>query len=63
MSQPEDKEVARRALFNDVASKLSGDALDQFMAEQAVLARYTKLRYDAFLKAGFTPEQAINLVK
>lgn len=57
-----DEDIKRKALFNDVARQMR-DGLDQLMAEQALLASYAKVRYDAFVKAGFTPDQAIQLCR
>lgn len=55
-------EVKRRAAFAELA-RLLGEDCDRFAMEQAVLARYQKARFDAYVKAGFTPEQAIQLCK
>lgn len=58
----EEKEVERKNGINKMVLAL-GSEIDQTMMELALAARFTKLRYDQFLKAGFTPEQAIQLCK
>jgi hypothetical protein len=56
----EDIEVKRKALFDRALKEMNDE---QFEFEQAILARYAKARFDQFVKAGFTPEQAIQLCK
>jgi hypothetical protein len=60
----EGEDVKRRALFAEMARQMaSPEGLESMMMEQAIMARVTKVRYDAYVKAGFTPEQAIQLCR
>lgn len=57
-----EEDSKRKALFNELARQ-TRDNNDQFIAEQNLLAASAKVRFDAFVKAGFTPDQAIQLIK
>lgn len=62
MTTPEDKQVRANASFAASAQTLLGD-WDQFLSEQALLARIKKATFDAYVKAGFTVDQAIQLCR
>ena len=57
-----EEQVKRKALLNSLIAQLTNN-LEDTMTEAALLARYAKVRYDAFVKAGFTPDQAVQLCK
>lgn len=62
-NQMNDDQMKARKACEELSQMMSGDNLDQTLMQFAILARATKLRYEAFLKAGFTPDQAIQLCK
>lgn len=57
-----DEDVRRTAAFQHTA-RLVSDNMEHMTREHELIARVAKIKFDAYVKAGFTTDQAVQLVK
>lgn len=65
MSKPPDEGSGSRTKQNNLAESLIAlvDLAKMIASESAEIAKAKKALYDAYVEVGFTPEQALQLVK